>query len=160
MTMAATTSGGQPASRGLVIAGFITATLFSGIVTYIVGISSATHQARLADRTAQTAKFSDVAGRFDPLVVKFVAEVREGRIKETTKAEIKANLLAQRSALEASEGLFDRSEEPIVEAYIDQLTDADHGVKNASGPLDSQAFAQAAANIADLRPEVIGALRS
>lgn len=165
MTMAAIApNGDKPASKSLVVIGFICATLFStvvgGAVTYWVGIRSAQHQAHLADRTAQVDRFIEAAQAFDPLVVTFVREVRAGRVTQPTKDAIKANLLQQRSALESAGTLLSDQEQALVDRYVEALVAADAGSKGSTGPLDSRGFAQAAVEIATLRPELIEALRA
>lgn len=164
MTMTATSPGDKPASKSLVVIGFVCATLFTtiigGFVTFVTGIESAKHQAYLQERTALANQFAMPAEAFDPLVVKFVAEVRDGRITPATKAAIKANLLQQRSALENAGALISPDEEAEVRSYIDALVAADEGAKRSTGPLDSGGFARAAVDIATLRPDVLEALRS
>lgn len=162
MTMAATSHGERPASKTTVIVAFVATTLFTtvigGLVTYWVGIQSAQHQAHLADRTAQVDRFIAAAQAFDPLVVTFVREVRVGRVTQPTKDAIKANLLQQRSALEGAGTLLSDQERALADDYIEALVAADAGSKEATGPLDSRGFAQAAVQIATLRPELIEAL--
>lgn len=164
MTMAATSPGERPASKTTVIMAFVATTLFTtvigGLVTYWVGIQSAQHQAHLADRTAQVDRFIAAAQAFDPLVVTFVREVRAGRVSQPTKDAIKANLLQQRSALESAGTLLSDQERALADDYIEALVAADAGSKEATGPLDSRGFAQAAVQIATLRPELIEALRA
>lgn len=163
MTMSVTAPGDKPASKSTVIAAFVATTLFTtvigGLVTYWVGIQSAQHQAHLQDRTTQVNRFVDAAEAFDPLVVKFVGEVRDGRITQPTKDAIKANLLLQRSTLESAQSLLSSDERVLAKRYVEALVDADAGSKTSTGPLDSRKFAQAAVDIATLRPTLIEALR-
>lgn len=164
MTMAATSPGDRPASKTTVIAAFVATTLFTtvvgGIVTYWVGIQSAQHQAQLSDRTAQVNRFVEAAEAFDPLVVRFVGEVRTGRVTQPTKNAIKTNLLQQRSALESAGSLLSNQERALANRYIEALVAADAGSKDATGPLNSRDFAQAAVHIAEIRPRLIEALRA
>lgn len=164
MTMAATSPGDRPASKTTVIAAFVATTLFTtvigGAVTYWISIESAQHQARLADRTAQVDRFIAAAQAFDPLVVKFVSEVGAGEVTEPTKGAIKANILQQSSALESARTLLSDRERELADQYVAALVAADAGSKGATGPLDSRGFAQAAVQIATLRPQLIEALRA
>ena len=163
MTMAASAPGEGPASKSLVVAGFIAATLFTtvvgGGVTYWVGIRSAEHQAYLADRTSQANRFIEAAEAFDPLVIKFVTEVKQGRITQPTRDAIKANLVRQRTTLESAQSLLTDQEEALANDYVEALVAADAGLKASTGPLDSQGFAQAAVNVATLRPKLYDALK-
>ncbi|QBX37207.1 hypothetical protein E4M02_02670 [Brevundimonas sp. S30B] len=165
MTMAAAAPGrDKPASKTLVVAGFISATLFTtvagGLVTHWVGIRSVQHQAHLSERSAQIERFRTAAEAFDPLVVAFVSEVRDGRLRQSTKDAIKANLLQQRSALESAESLLADQDRDLAVSYVEALVAADAGSKRATGALDSREFAQAAVQIATLRPRLVSALRN
>ena len=161
MTAAASSSGAQPASRTLVVAGFILATLFSGVVTFCVGAYSADYQARRAEKTIQVNHFVETAQAFDPLVVKFVAETRDKKLSAQTRRSIKDNLVQQRSALENTQALLtsDKQAQALAESYSKMLTAADDGLKSAKDPLDSRDFVQAAVHIAELRPKLYTALR-
>lgn len=160
MTMAAAAAPDKPASRTLVVCGFILATIFSGLVTLWVGTYSATHQARLADRTAQVNRFIESAEAFDPLVVAFVAEAKSGAISPATRKAIKANLVKQRSTLESAHGLLSSNDQALAKEYVEKLVAADAGLKKATGPLDSRAFAQAAVDLATIRPKLYDAIRA
>lgn len=159
MTMTLSRQSDKPASRTLVIAGFIAATAFSGLVTLGVGVYSSGYQARLADRTAQVNRFVQAAEGLDPLVIRFVAESRNSRISLETRSAIKANLVAQRSTLESAQSLLSPSEASLAASYSTLLTRADAGLKKSTGPLDSQDFAQASADVAAARPKLYAALR-
>lgn len=159
MTMTLPRTSERPASRTLVIVGFIAATAFSGLVTLGVGVYNTGYQARLADRTATVNRFIGAAEGFDPLVVRFVAESGQSRISPATREAIKANLVAQRSSLESAQALLSPREAELAAQYSGLLARADSGLKQSSGPLDSRDFAQAAADIAAARPTLYAALR-
>lgn len=66
----------------------------------------------------------------------------------------------QRGALEGAGTLLSDQERALADDYIEALVAADAGSKEATGPLDSRGFAQAAVQIATLRPQLIEALRA
>lgn len=159
MTMTLSHQNEKPASRTLVIVGFLAATAFSGLVTLGVGVYSSGYQARLADRTAQVNRFVQAAEGFDPLVVRFVAESRDSNITQETRDAIKANLVAQRSTLESAQSLLSPGEAAMAIEYSTLLARADAGLKKSTGRLDSREFAQASADVAAARPKLYSALR-
>ncbi|WP_292045583.1 MULTISPECIES: hypothetical protein [unclassified Brevundimonas] len=159
MTMSIAAHEGKPASRLLVVIGFLCTTAVGGLVTLGVGMCSADYQATRQDRTAQVNQFVEASKAFDPLVVSFVQEVSKGDLTSPTREKIKANLVEQRNTLESAYSLLDDREKAMADVYVEALVDADDGLRKATGPLDSRDFAQAAVHVAEIRPDLYEALR-
>lgn len=160
MTMAVQQSSSSPASRSLVIVSSIVVTILTGVITCSVEVYSADHQAKLMDKTTQINHFIDAAKELDPLVVRFVSETKDGKIKDSTKKEIKLNLIHQRSTLESMQSMLSDDEKKLAKRYSAALSEADQGLKNSTGPLDSRDFIQSTIHIAELRPQLYSAIRN
>jgi len=160
MTMSIATNDTKPAGQRMVAVSFVIATLFTSGVTMCTGLYSADRQAVRNERVAQVNRFIDSTQKFDPLVAQLVAEVRVSAVKPATRAAVKANLLEQRSLADSASGLLTAEDRLLAEQYMDTLARADDGLERATGPLDFQPFAQAAADIAGQRTTLVASLRS
>lgn len=146
--------------KWIVVVGFILSTMVTTGVTWWSSRESAKYQAQLAERIVQVNRFSDAAQAFDPIVVKFIKEVEDGKVSSATRDTIKTNLMLQRSILENAGSLLDGNKARAANLYVEALVKASDGLSTATGPLDSRAFVQAAADIAALRPDLLKELRA
>lgn len=148
-----------PTKRWMV-AGFVCATIFSAAVTLGVGVYTSDHQAHVADRLTQVNRFVDTSQQMDQLVAAAVPEIRRGHITAPTREALRSNLRLQRGHLEGLNGRLSSREAELAADYTAALLRLDEGVKEAKGPLQSREFAQAAADIAGIRPDLIVELKS
>ncbi len=150
----------QPADRRLVITGFVLATGFSGLVTLVVAFYNTQYQAVRTERAAAADKFVQTAQAMDPIVRRFVADQKMGRVSPKTRADIRDNLLQQMSTLEAARTVASKSSERPIMAYEATLTRADSGIKAAGSPVQSGAFVQEVVHLAEQRPLLFRSLRA
>lgn len=160
MTGIAMTSPSPSASQTLVVIGFILASLFGAMITIGTGFLTTEHQSKVSERAARVNDLALPANEFDALVSVYVSEVNRSNVTVKTKQDIRANLKAQRAALEGLNGLASPSELSLIKQYDAALGRADTGIKTGTGPLNTQAFMQAAADIAYHRSTLLKQLRS
>ena len=154
---AATTPPDKPARRAVL--SYVLTTVFGAAVVGAVALYGQVYQADRVERTAEVDKFVEAANAMDPLVRKFVKEVKAGKLTPETREAIRQNLQLQRGQLENVEAIVSAGDKAKVAKYQDALGRADTGIKNATGPLDSREYAQAVADIADQREPLYTALR-